>query len=338
MRAGRWWTVLVVATVVGMGLAGCSGGRGDSGGGAGSASRSEAGPTAAPAPSANGDTAQASKAAGSVHLVDLGNRIVRTATVNLEVRKGGIGDAISQATEVAARSKGIYVAASTSLPSDGVARGQVDRRRDLGPEPAPTGAVEHRAPPGPGQLPGRPVVVLHHRARLDRAGRRRRGQAQEHLCQGLGPCPDRPGQDVRCRAGAGGLAGPPGRARRGRPAGGPPGPPTAPGGKHGRRRPRLRTGRRLRRATLPGKMLAWTRGGPMRDLAPNMTDYLETRASFRLEVPDEYNYARDVVDAWAAREPDKLALLAVGPDGGDARRFSFADLARTSDRAASTTA
>jgi acyl-coenzyme A synthetase/AMP-(fatty) acid ligase len=72
----------------------------------------------------------------------------------------------------------------------------------------------------------------------------------------------------------------------------------------------------------------------MRDLPPNMTDYLETRASFRLEVPERYNYARDVVDAWAAREPDKLALLAVGPDGGGARRFSFADLARSSDRAA----
>jgi acyl-coenzyme A synthetase/AMP-(fatty) acid ligase len=72
----------------------------------------------------------------------------------------------------------------------------------------------------------------------------------------------------------------------------------------------------------------------MRDLAPNMTDYLETRASFRLEVPATYNYARDVVDAWAAREPDKLALLAVGPDGGDPRRFSFADLAGASDRAA----
>jgi acyl-coenzyme A synthetase/AMP-(fatty) acid ligase len=72
----------------------------------------------------------------------------------------------------------------------------------------------------------------------------------------------------------------------------------------------------------------------MRDLPPNMTDYLATRASFRLEVPERYNYARDVVDAWAAREPGKLALLAVGPDGGDARRFSFADLARSSDRAA----
>jgi acyl-coenzyme A synthetase/AMP-(fatty) acid ligase len=72
----------------------------------------------------------------------------------------------------------------------------------------------------------------------------------------------------------------------------------------------------------------------MRDLAPNMTDYLATRASFRLEVPERYNYARDVVDAWAAREPGKLALLAVGPHGGDPRRFSFADLAAASDRAA----
>ena len=71
----------------------------------------------------------------------------------------------------------------------------------------------------------------------------------------------------------------------------------------------------------------------MGDLPPNMTDYLATRASFRLEVPERYNYARDVVDAWAAREPGKLALLAVGPDGGDPRRFSFADLARSSDRA-----
>jgi acyl-coenzyme A synthetase/AMP-(fatty) acid ligase len=72
----------------------------------------------------------------------------------------------------------------------------------------------------------------------------------------------------------------------------------------------------------------------MRDLPPNMTDYLQTRASFRLEVPERYNYARDVVDAWAVREPGKLALLAVGPDGGDPRRYGFADLARSSDRAA----
>jgi hypothetical protein len=132
MRAGRWWVGLVVATVVGTTLAGCSGGGGDGGGGAASASRSEAGPGMAPAPSADGRAAGAGKAAGGVRLVDLGNRIVRTATVNLEVRKGGIGDAISQATEVAARHKGIYVAASTSLPSGGDARGQVTFRVPVG--------------------------------------------------------------------------------------------------------------------------------------------------------------------------------------------------------------
>jgi acyl-coenzyme A synthetase/AMP-(fatty) acid ligase len=72
----------------------------------------------------------------------------------------------------------------------------------------------------------------------------------------------------------------------------------------------------------------------MRDLPPNMTDYLVTRESFRLDVPARYNYARDVVDAWAATEPGKLALLAVGPDGGHQRRYSFADLAASSNRAA----
>lgn len=126
MRAGRWGTVLVVVTVVGVTLAGCSGGQDAGGGGSSGASRSEAGPAAVPAPSADGG--KAAGGAGSVRLVDLGNRIVRTATVNLEVRKGGIGGAISQATEVAARHKGIYVAASTSLPSDGEARGQVTFR------------------------------------------------------------------------------------------------------------------------------------------------------------------------------------------------------------------
>jgi acyl-coenzyme A synthetase/AMP-(fatty) acid ligase len=72
----------------------------------------------------------------------------------------------------------------------------------------------------------------------------------------------------------------------------------------------------------------------MRDVAPNMTDYLATRASFRLEVPETWNYARDVVDAWAAREPGKLALLAAGPKGDDPRRSSFADLSERSNRAA----
>ena len=69
-------------------------------------------------------------------------------------------------------------------------------------------------------------------------------------------------------------------------------------------------------------------------LAPNMTDYEETRRTFRLEVPERFNFARDVVDAWAAREPDRLALLAVDQAGANPQRLTFGDVARLSNRAA----
>lgn len=69
-------------------------------------------------------------------------------------------------------------------------------------------------------------------------------------------------------------------------------------------------------------------------MSPNMTSYEEARATFRLEVPARFNFARDVVDAWAAREPGRQALVAVGPSGDDVRRLTFADVARASDRAA----
>ncbi|MFB3739163.1 MAG: acyl-CoA synthetase [Candidatus Velamenicoccus archaeovorus] len=70
------------------------------------------------------------------------------------------------------------------------------------------------------------------------------------------------------------------------------------------------------------------------DAVPNMTDYEGTRRSFRLEVPERFNYGRDVVDARARRDPDKLALLAVGPGGAVTSRLSFEDLRRGSNRAA----
>ncbi len=66
----------------------------------------------------------------------------------------------------------------------------------------------------------------------------------------------------------------------------------------------------------------------------NMTDYEETRRNFRLVVPENFNYTRDVVGAWAKREPDKLALVAVDPTGENRRQFSFADMWRASNRVA----
>ncbi|HET9249090.1 MAG TPA: AMP-binding protein [Actinomycetota bacterium] len=69
-------------------------------------------------------------------------------------------------------------------------------------------------------------------------------------------------------------------------------------------------------------------------VGPNMTDYERTRRTFRLDVPEHFNYARDVIDVRARRSPDRLALLAAGPDGAIAERLTFAGLARASNRVA----
>src|SRR6266542_3220926 len=66
----------------------------------------------------------------------------------------------------------------------------------------------------------------------------------------------------------------------------------------------------------------------------NMTDYEETRRTFRLDVPDGFHFPRDVVDGWAAREPSKVALVAVDPDGRNRRELTFAQIARSANRVA----
>jgi acyl-coenzyme A synthetase/AMP-(fatty) acid ligase len=55
---------------------------------------------------------------------------------------------------------------------------------------------------------------------------------------------------------------------------------------------------------------------------------------FHLVVPEDFNYTRDVVGAWARREPDKLALVAVDPTGENRRELSFSDVWRASNRVA----
>ena len=51
-------------------------------------------------------------------------------------------------------------------------------------------------------------------------------------------------------------------------------------------------------------------------------------------VPQHFNFAYDVVDAWAAEQPDKQALLWVSENGTE-RRLTFRQLKEESDRAAS---
>lgn len=60
-------------------------------------------------------------------------------------------------------------------------------------------------------------------------------------------------------------------------------------------------------------------------------DYIR---NFRIRVPADFNFAYDVVDAYAAEEPDKKALLWTDDRGGEIQ-FSFADMKRETDRTAS---
>jgi acetyl-CoA synthetase len=59
-------------------------------------------------------------------------------------------------------------------------------------------------------------------------------------------------------------------------------------------------------------------------------DFLE---NYRIEAPPDFNFAVDVVDAWAAEEPGKSALVWCN-DQGDERRLGFGDISLESARAA----
>lgn len=64
------------------------------------------------------------------------------------------------------------------------------------------------------------------------------------------------------------------------------------------------------------------------------TSYEDFMANFKVNVPENFNFGYDVVDAWAETDPDKEALLWTN-DKGEERHFTFADIKRESDKTAS---
>ena len=58
------------------------------------------------------------------------------------------------------------------------------------------------------------------------------------------------------------------------------------------------------------------------------------RRNLEFIVPEQFNFAYDVMDEWAAEQPDKRAMIWAN-DEGKSRTFTFADLKRLSDQAAS---
>ena len=61
--------------------------------------------------------------------------------------------------------------------------------------------------------------------------------------------------------------------------------------------------------------------------------YEDMKEHFTIDVPEDFNFGFDVVDAWAELEPTKQALLWTN-DAGDMRRYTFADMKAGSNRAA----
>lgn len=62
-------------------------------------------------------------------------------------------------------------------------------------------------------------------------------------------------------------------------------------------------------------------------------DFEDFKANYELIVPDDFNFAYDVVDGWAAIEPNKRALLWTN-DKGENNTYTFGQLKELSDRTA----
>ena len=75
-------------------------------------------------------------------------------------------------------------------------------------------------------------------------------------------------------------------------------------------------------------------GRPDRTTAANLTDYEAACRDFALTVPPRFNPVLDIVERWAAQEPEALAVLSVDAVGVVLAEQSVADLARESRRAA----
>lgn len=66
----------------------------------------------------------------------------------------------------------------------------------------------------------------------------------------------------------------------------------------------------------------------------SFNSYEDFMQNYKVNVPENFNFAYDVVDRLAETQPDKEALIWTN-DAGDEHRFTFADIKRHSDEAAS---
>ena len=61
--------------------------------------------------------------------------------------------------------------------------------------------------------------------------------------------------------------------------------------------------------------------------------YADFKKNYELMVPEKFNFARDVVDAWAEADEHKRALVWLN-DRGERREFTFKEISELSKKAA----
>ncbi len=71
----------------------------------------------------------------------------------------------------------------------------------------------------------------------------------------------------------------------------------------------------------------------MPDCEHNLTDYDEAFRTFSIDVPEYFNFGYDVIDAWAKKDRNKLAMIWVNQEG-DEKKYTFRDLMNHSNQAA----
>lgn len=64
------------------------------------------------------------------------------------------------------------------------------------------------------------------------------------------------------------------------------------------------------------------------------SSYEDFRQNYRVEIPEKFNFAYDVADAWAVSDPEKTALAWTDDHDERVREYSFAELKRLSDQGA----
>ena len=66
----------------------------------------------------------------------------------------------------------------------------------------------------------------------------------------------------------------------------------------------------------------------------NFTSQEDFNRNFQLLVPENFNFGYDIIDGWAEKAPEKLAMLWTN-DQGEVRRYTFADMKCYTDQTAS---